>query len=423
MTTNHHTQIATSTAANASNLNAPLGELDTALTNILAGDANFTGMQIATPNAVTLDGSGIATLTQNSHTISSNSGITDTLSSISGLNNGEYVFLRATSGHTITIEHNTILNVSGQNETMTNSTVFLLIKLGGIWYTINAKNIDPTTISYTVEESKYWPDGPTDPTNIDEAINQLAYSKGQGHIIGYEVDALTTTNIVIQPGECVSDDYTSLLVENTSIGVATGTSGTGGLDTGTIGPSSWYYVFVIYNPSTDNTNGLMSLSATSPTMPSGYTKKRRVGAVKTDSSNNLYLQYTARGSSNRRQVVYDENTTTSVFQILSLGNISQDPTFDSQDVSAVVPVTASHASIVAQTETMSTLQTVYWQRASTSSKHFLLRGNTATFGTVQIDIPVTSLGTFGVASSGTGDEDLNIYCIGYWDNLLPVILD
>ena len=54
-------------------------------------------------------------------------------------------------------------------------------------------------------------------------------------------------------------------------------SGVNGLDTGSEATSTWYHIWVIYNGTT--TASLLSVSATSPTMPSGYTYKKYVGAV------------------------------------------------------------------------------------------------------------------------------------------------
>lgn len=62
----------------------------------------------------------------------------------------------------------------------------------------------------------------------------------------------------------------------------------GGLDTGTKSVSTWYYLWLIRNPTTLVVDVLMSLSATAPTMPSGYTQKRRLpGAIRTDASGNI----------------------------------------------------------------------------------------------------------------------------------------
>ncbi len=54
-------------------------------------------------------------------------------------------------------------------------------------------------------------------------------------------------------------------------------SGAGGLDTGTGSSATWYHAWVIYNGTT--CAGLLSLSATNPTMPSGYAFKAYVGAA------------------------------------------------------------------------------------------------------------------------------------------------
>jgi hypothetical protein len=53
----------------------------------------------------------------------------------------------------------------------------------------------------------------------------------------------------------------------------------GMLDTGTIGNND-YYIWAIANPTSGLTDFLSSLSATSPTMPTGYTYKRLVGWFK-----------------------------------------------------------------------------------------------------------------------------------------------
>jgi hypothetical protein len=52
----------------------------------------------------------------------------------------------------------------------------------------------------------------------------------------------------------------------------------GGLDTGSIAVDTWYYSYAIYNPTTNTSDYLFSASSSSPTLPSDYTKKRRIGA-------------------------------------------------------------------------------------------------------------------------------------------------
>lgn len=68
-------------------------------------------------------------------------------------------------------------------------------------------------------------------------------------------------------------------------------SGVNGLDTGSEAADTWYYIWVIYNGTT--VASLISTSSTSPTMPSGYTYKGLVGAVRNNGSSNFlsFFQY------------------------------------------------------------------------------------------------------------------------------------
>ena len=64
-------------------------------------------------------------------------------------------------------------------------------------------------------------------------------------------------------------------------------AGVGGLDTGSAADNTWYYLYVVYNPATDDTKLLYSVSATSPTLPAGYSYFRRVSVVRNNNSGNL----------------------------------------------------------------------------------------------------------------------------------------
>lgn len=61
----------------------------------------------------------------------------------------------------------------------------------------------------------------------------------------------------------------------------------GGIDTGGVSSDSWYHVFLIKNPTSGVVDALFSLSTSSPTMPTGYALKRRLGSVMTDGSGNI----------------------------------------------------------------------------------------------------------------------------------------
>lgn len=53
----------------------------------------------------------------------------------------------------------------------------------------------------------------------------------------------------------------------------------GGLDTGTVANDTTYYCYAIWNPTTSTQDYLFSVSATSPTLPSGYTIYARIPAI------------------------------------------------------------------------------------------------------------------------------------------------
>lgn len=65
-------------------------------------------------------------------------------------------------------------------------------------------------------------------------------------------------------------------------------SGAGGLDTGTLAANTWYYGYIIYNPTTFTTNTLFSTSPGTPTLPAGYTYQTgAITVLRTDGSLNF----------------------------------------------------------------------------------------------------------------------------------------
>ncbi|KRA42085.1 hypothetical protein [Devosia sp. Root635] len=115
---------------------------------------------------------------------------------------------------------------------------------------------------------------------IGRAINGLLISNSP-----------TTPNTVIHisPGSCRSTDQTMDMVLPTGwtknfLAWSVGT-GNGMVDVGSqTVANAGYHLFLIYNPTSGAYDFLCSLSATSPVMPSGFTKRRRIGAFATGAS-------------------------------------------------------------------------------------------------------------------------------------------
>lgn len=90
----------------------------------------------------------------------------------------------------------------------------------------------------------------------------------------------SATRIKISSGANVgSDDGLELITATSDISINSATTGANGLDSGSMADATWYNIFMIFNPVTETVAGLLSTSSTSPTLPSGYTLKRRVGAA------------------------------------------------------------------------------------------------------------------------------------------------
>lgn len=130
---------------------------------------------------------------------------------------------------------------------------------------------------------------------------------GEGLYRNLAIDATADTTVT------VTADWITLanasnsvkLVRNVNATIATGSTGANGLDTGSMASNTWYAVWIIYNPTTDASAALLSTSASSPTLPSGYTFRHRVGWVRTQSASsalrrtrqrNTVAQYVATAS-------------------------------------------------------------------------------------------------------------------------------
>jgi len=112
--------------------------------------------------------------------------------------------------------------------------------------------------------------------------------------------------IDIEAGVCRDQADTFNMVLTSTLTVDISQSGANGLDTGSEGAWYWYYIYVIYNPTTTTYAGLLSLSSTSPTLPSGYTKYRRIGSVINNGSSDFFMFDYKSDLGRERYCSYDE---------------------------------------------------------------------------------------------------------------------
>ncbi len=134
------------------------------------------------------------------------------------------------------------------------------------------------------------------------------------------------------------------VLRSVAVSLSTAVVGVNGLDSGAIANSTWYSVWVIWNGST--IAGVLSLSATDPVMPAGYTHKARVSWIRTDASaaNKYPLSFKQSGRTVKYVVAPGSNVTT--LPILISGTQGAlTPTFVAASIVNFVPVTATKVSV------------------------------------------------------------------------------
>ena len=111
--------------------------------------------------------------------------------------------------------------------------------------------------------------------------------------VGVPVSIPTVTTLQVPAGLKVPNDGRTDLIEfnsNITVDVSSGT-GLNKLDTGTIQANSVYYLWLLKNPTTSTVGAVLSLSSTSPTLPSGMSLKRLYPVdFQTDSSGLLIVK-------------------------------------------------------------------------------------------------------------------------------------
>lgn len=160
--------------------------------------------------------------------------------------------------------------------------------------------------------------------------NLKASATGTSHPV-----TITADEVVVKNGSGLAQ-----LLSAVNLSVSAAVSGANGLDTGTSAANTWYSIFVIWNGTT--TSGLLSLSATSPTLPSGYTHFARVGWIRTDGTANKYpLSFIQYGRKVKYKVVTASNVTGYPIAAAGVAGAPNTPTYIQVSISAFVPTSAS----------------------------------------------------------------------------------
>ena len=166
----------------------------------------------------------------------------------------------------------------------------------------------------------------TQGASANPAWSSISGSYTNGSFRNLKVTRASVSTVTLTADEVLVDDGSGTVQRLTSINLTgdMAISGAGGLDTGTENPSTWYYIFLIAK--TDGTKKLLlSSSSTSPTMPSGYTYKVLLTAVRNDSSSD-FVNFIQEG------LHYEYNA----WQTIASGNVGY-AAWTSIDTTAYIP--------------------------------------------------------------------------------------
>ena len=198
-----------------------------------------------------------------------------------------------------------------------------------------------------------------------------------------------------------------------------GTTGANALDAGSIASNTWYAVWAIAEAD-GTTAGLASTSFTAPTMPSGYTYKARIGAVRTASGSAQLMGTWQLG----RRAQYIVGLAQSTMDSGAKGAYSSSaPTWSAVPVGSFVPTTASVIKVSVTTNYGVGANSLiyvapnnsYAGYASTKPPFFIGPDavNSIAISAGAIDMLLESSSIYWVSSASGG----GLICLGWEDNL------
>jgi hypothetical protein len=134
-----------------------------------------------------------------------------------------------------------------------------------------------------------------------------AFQPNYANGLGISNNATTpNTKLDIAVGTMEDSTGTYQLSLSTAVTINAANTGLNGIDTGTFAASKVYAVFLVCDPVSLQAAGCMiSLSATAPILPFGYSAFALIGYVTTDSSAHFLKGYWSAGNTTSRLFTYD----------------------------------------------------------------------------------------------------------------------
>lgn len=194
--------------------------------------------------------------------------------------------------------------------------------------------------------------GTLDAGNLHQMYDTLVSvsASAPGAFVNYKAAASgLNANITMSADALVLSDGAGKFktVQGFSATINSAVAGVNGLDTGVLAANTWYYKHAIYNPTTDTNGGILSLSKTAPTLPSGFTFFMPRGVVRTDGTGNKYPKGMDWLGNDFKYRVNGAGNVPNLPLLMSGANGSAiTPTWVAAGISNYVPAISSHIDLV-----------------------------------------------------------------------------
>lgn len=235
-----------------------------------------------------------------------------------------------------------------------------------------------------------------------EDVTELNSYALKGYFEGGNTTWVSNSSMTISPFTARSDDNSTMIDSNSTRTLGVSSVGDNGLDTGSVANSTWYYIWALKNPTSDAVQVRLSTSNSSPTLPSGFTKKRFIGVARTDSSGN-FRKFFEVGEDQHKTIVWDAEAT--------VVNNGQSQTRTNIDCTSQVPnLPQGYPLIKCIFETQKDLK-IYM--ADSTAQHAYINTTNGDYETAEIsDIVLSSSGGFGYEAA-EGSANIHIKVLSF----------
>jgi hypothetical protein len=246
---------------------------------------------------------------------------------------------------------------------------------------------------------------PTATTSVGGYKNLSAGADGIAATIPITLDLVTVRSVI---------DGTNIGLTNVNVTLDTASIGVGGLDTGTLDVSTWYYAYIIHNPGTNDTQALCSLDPLSPTLPAGYTHIFRCLAFITDATGDKFPRAGVWADDTFQYRITPGSNVTAWPQI-AIGNTANYDTFQAASTSTVVPPTANAIDVHAMADQGAGATTVAVSAVDTASRFDCLFRAVGSATSHDMRCGRVVLVTSNIYYAATGSANNKVRCIGFRD--------